>query len=143
MLIWSMYPQMRMIWLFPLSTAKTSDGKLILASSRRITPTTDPTATLRSLLKLTLSLKLMTKIQSKPIQPRPIKNHNLEITLKNSRKLLRKCNLGDKCTSQLKISQIVSYPSPTILPTWMDSTSLAPLETRELVDLATLSHSLK
>ena len=120
------------------------------ASSRSTTLTTDLTVMPKFLLKLTLKRKTTTRINQRPKRMRNQRrskkrrlNQNLEITLLNSRKLWRRFNPLQRSTRLLMIFQIVSFQNLMTLPTLMASISPAQYVTKALVDLATLSLSLR
>ena len=70
-------------------------------------------------------------------------NQNSEITLLNSRKLWRRFNPMERSTRLLMIFQIANFQKLTTLPTLMALISPAQYVTKALVDLATLSLSLR
>ena len=145
-----MFLLMKMILPFPSLIAKISDGKLMYASSRSTTLTTDLIVRPKFLLKLTLKRKTITRINQSLKRMRSQRrskkrrlNLNLETALLNSRKLWRRFNPMDRNTRLLMIFQIANFQKLTTLPTLMASISLAQYVTKALVDLATLSLSLR
>ena len=145
-----MFLLMKMILPFPSLIAKISDGKLMYASSRSTTLTTDLTVRPKFLLKLTLKRKTTTRINQRPKRMRSQRrskkrrlNQNSETALLNSRKLWRRFNPMERSTRLLMIFQIANFQKLTTLPTLMALISPAQYVTKALVDLATLSLSLR
>lgn len=153
MLIWTTCHQMKLTWPFPSSTAKTSGGKPMSASSRSTMLTMEPTATShRFSLKLDHSLRSRqtprlpprrTTNQRKMRSQRRRLSQSSETSPQNSRRLSRRCKVGPKSIRPLRTSPTASSLNHTTSPTLMGSISLDQSETRVLVALATPSPLLR
>ena len=145
-----MFLLMKMILPFPSLIAKISDGKLMYASSRSTTLTTDLTVRPKFLLKLTLKRKTTTRINQRPKRMRSQRrskkrrlNQNSEITLLNSRKLWRRFNPMERSTRLLMIFQIANFQPTLTGETSRELISPVSTETKVIAVLATLFLSLR
>lgn len=145
-----MFHLMKMILQFLSLIAKILDGKLMYASSRSTTLTTDLTVMPKFLLKLTPMRKTIIKINQRLKRTRSQKrwkkrkqNQNSETILLNSRKLWKRFSPMQRSIRLLMIFQIVNFQKLTTLPTLMASILPAQYVTKVLVDLAILSLSLR